>query len=209
MERPIKIFVEGIADIRFIENYVDFLYGIKLSKNDAIETKGWNNLITQKGTGQAYINQMNINSDNGGINLVIFDADTDAETRRSDILKWKKENSLDFELFLFPNDKDTGALEDLLEQIINPKNSSIFGCLSDYEMCLGGSKIEGRTEPLTTPAKKTKIYGYLEALLGKARKEKDLIKEANRNYLNEDHWNLSSEALNPLKDFLDKYFKDK
>lgn len=209
MEKPIKIFVEGIADIRFIENYVDFLYGIKLSKNDVIETKGWNNLITQKGTGQAYINQMNINSDNGGVNLVIFDADTDTETRRSEILKWKQDNSLDFELFLFPNDKDTGALEDLLEQIINSKNSSIFDCWNDYEVCLGGSKIEGRTEPLTTPAKKTKIYGYLEALLGKTRKEKDQIKEANRNYLNADHWNLSLEALNPLKDFLDIYFKDK
>jgi hypothetical protein len=209
MERPIKIFVEGIADIRFIENYVDFLYGIKLSKNDVIGTKGWNNLINQENSGQAYIIQMNINSDNGGINLVIFDADTDTETRRSDILKWKKDNSLDFELFLFPNDKDTGALEDLLEQIINSKNSSIFDCWNDYEVCLVGSKIEGRIEPLTTPAKKTKIYGYLEALLGKTRKEKDLIKEANRNYLNADHWNLSSDALNPLKDFLDKYLKDK
>ena len=165
------------------------------------------NLITQKGAGQAYINQMNINSDNGGINLVIFDADTDTETRRSEILKWKQDNSLDFELFLFPNDKDTGALEDLLEQIINSKNSSIFACWNDYEVCLRGSKIEGRTEPLTTPAKKTKIYGYLEALLGKTRKEKDQIKEANRNYLNADHWNLSSDALNPLKDFLDKYLK--
>jgi len=206
MERPIKIFVEGIADIRFIENYVYFLYGIKLTKNDIIGTKGWNNLINQKESGQAYIIQMNHNSDDGGTNLVIFDADEDTETRRGEILKWKEDHSLDFELFLFPNDKNTGALEDLLEEIINPKNISIFGCWNDYEVCLGGSKIEGRTEPLTTPAKKTKIYGYLEALLGKARSEKDQIKEANRNYLNVDHWNLRSEALNPLKDFLDKYF---
>jgi len=49
MERSIKIFVEGIADIRFIENYVDFLYGIKLSKNDVIETKGWIISLLKKG----------------------------------------------------------------------------------------------------------------------------------------------------------------
>ena len=101
MERPIKIFVEGIADIRFIENYVDFLYGIKLAKNDIIGTKGWNNLINQQVSGQAYINQMNKNNDDGGVNLVIFDADTDTENRRSEILQWKQDNSLDFELFLF------------------------------------------------------------------------------------------------------------
>ncbi len=56
--------------------------------------------------------------------------------------------------------------------------------------------------PLTTPAKKTKIYGYLEALLGETRSQKELIKEANRNYKTPLHWNLDSANLEPLNNFI-------
>ena len=51
-------------------------------------------------------------------------------------------------------------------------------------------------------AKSTKIYGYLEALLGESKSQKELIKEANRNYENPQHWTLDSEYLEPLKQFL-------
>ena len=47
-----------------------------------------------------------------------------------------------------------------------------------------------------------KIYGYLEALL--APKQKDLIKERNRNYENPQHWNLDADFLEPLKGFIKK-----
>ena len=60
-----------------------------------------------------------------------------------------------------------------------------------------------KTPPtLTIPAKKTKIYAYLETLLGKSRSQKKLIKDANRNYKNTQHWNLDAEYLEPLKEFL-------
>ena len=48
-----------------------------------------------------------------------------------------------------------------------------------------------------------KTYGYLEALLGETKSQKELIKEANRNYENHQHWNLDAEYLEPLKLFLD------
>lgn len=51
-------------------------------------------------------------------------------------------------------------------------------------------------------SKNTKIYGYLEALLGETKSQKELIKEANRNYENHQHWNLDAEYLEPLKRFL-------
>ena len=53
-------------------------------------------------------------------------------------------------------------------------------------------------------AKNTKIYGYLEALLGETKSQKELIKEANRNYENPQHWNLDAEYLEPLKAFFAK-----
>ena len=49
-----------------------------------------------------------------------------------------------------------------------------------------------------------KIYGYLEALLGETKSQKELIKEANRNYENPQHWNLDTEYLEPLKTFIMK-----
>ena len=51
-------------------------------------------------------------------------------------------------------------------------------------------------------SKNTKIYGYLEALLGETKSQKELIKEANRNYENPQHWNLDAEYLEPMKAFL-------
>lgn len=51
-------------------------------------------------------------------------------------------------------------------------------------------------------SKNTKIYGYLEALLGETKSQKELIKEANRNYENPQHWNLDADFLEPLKAFI-------
>jgi hypothetical protein len=55
------------------------------------------------------------------------------------------------------------------------------------------------------PARKSKIYVYLEVLLGKTGKEKDKVKDRNRDFTNSDHWNLNAEALTPLREFLIKY----
>ena len=98
---------------------------------------------------------------------------------------------------------ETGALEDLLENIINPNNRPILDCWEDYEKELVKLDIPDRTPPpLTTPAKKTKIYGYLEALLGESKSQKELIKEASRDYENAQHWNLDAGYLEPLKGFV-------
>ena len=61
------------------------------------------------------------------------------------------------------------------------------------------------SSPLTIPAKKTKIYAHFETLLGKSRSQKKLIKDANCNYENTQHWNLDAEYLESLKEFLHKY----
>ena len=155
----------------------------------------------KKLTNEVNIREMRINSDQGGVNLVIFDADQNLEVRRRELLSYKEDYGLEFELFLFPNNQDPGELEDLLESIINPNNHSIFECWEHYEQELVTLNIPGRTPPpLTTPAKKTKIYGYLEALLFKNQKEQ--IKEKKRDYENALHWNLDAEYLEPLKVFL-------
>lgn len=204
MRKDFNIFVEGLADARFFKQYIRHLLGEDVADERIIVLNGWNALKAD-----ASILRMRSMTANGGVNLVILDADKDIETRRAEILEWKRLNDLEFELFLLPNNNDAGALEDMLENIINPNNRPIFDCWEGYEKELVKLDIPGRTPPpLTTPAKKTKIYGYLEALLGPTKDEKELIKERNRKYDNAMHWNLDAEYLEGLKGFLEGHLLD-
>ena len=203
-----KILVEGVADIQFIKQYVKHILDIDLiQKNHIDKTGGWTNISSLSQEGEAIRIEMQRNKDNGKKNIIIFDADTNYVQRRDEINSWKSKFNLEFELFLFPNNLNSGTLEDLLENIINPVNNPIFDCWDSYEKCLRTKSISGRSYPLTTPAKKTKIYGYLEALLGPSHSEKQKIKEIYRDYLNTDYWNLDTNYLTPLKDFLTTYTK--
>lgn len=198
MRKDFNIFVEGLADARFLKQYVKHVFGEDIDDERLVILKGWDNLRTE-----ASVARMRSMSANGGVNLVIVDADKDFQARKNEIENWQRSNGVEFVLFLMPNNEDTGALEDLLENIINPNNSLIFDCWEHYEQELVQLDIPGRTPPpLTTPAKKTKIYGYLEALLFETKSQKELIKEVNRNYENAQHWNLDAEYLEPLKGFL-------
>lgn len=204
MRKDFNIFVEGLADARFFKQYIRHLLGEDVADERIIVLNGWNALKAD-----ASILRMRSMTANGGVNLVILDADKDIETRRAEILEWKRLNDLEFELFLLPNNNDASALEDMLENIINPNNRPIFDCWEGYEKELVKLDIPGRTPPpLTTPAKKTKIYGYLEALLGPTKDEKELIKERNRKYDNAMHWNLDAKYLEGLKGFLEGHLLD-
>ena len=150
---------------------------------------------------------MKYNSDNGGVNLIIFDADKELGQRRSEVLQWKNDYNLDFELFLFPDNQSNGAVEDLLMKCINPKNQPIVDCWKSHVTCLKTKKIENRNQPLTIPARKSEVYCYLETLLGETNKEKELIKDKNRNFLNSDHWDMDCPDIQSLKDFLQPYFE--
>lgn len=205
-----QIIVEGTADKKFFEDYYRHLFhenapdgSITLPiKGD--KAGGYQKLFSENG-----INTLKEGMDNGATNLVIFDADDNIEARRKELLSIRDKYGVEFELFLLPNNHDAGALEDLLEHIINPNNRPIFDCWQHYEDELVQREIPGRTPPpLTTPAKKTKIYGYLEALLGETKSQKELIKEANRNYENPQHWNLDAKYLEPLKAFIQNNIGD-
>lgn len=197
-----RIFVEGDADKRFIAQLLESIFNENIPSGNIIPTHGYTNLIAVDKE-RTFINEMQRTTDDGGINLVIFDADDDCKIRRTELLDWKRRTQTNFELFLFPNNKDEGELENLLEQIINPENKQIMECWDNYEQSLKEIHLPWRNGiPLTIPAKKTRIYAYLEALLGTSRSEKEKIKEKNRDYQNKKHWNLNAEALSELTKFL-------
>ena len=78
MKELFKIFVEGDADKRFISQLLEFLFKTSIDQGNIIKTSGWNCLVSPK-TEEVYVNQMNRTSADGGVNLVIFDADADFE----------------------------------------------------------------------------------------------------------------------------------
>lgn len=201
MSHRVKIFVEGIADKTFLRQYVKNAFNIQLTCDDIITTGGWQDIKSN-----TILNQLKKNTADGGINLVIFDADSDIESRKVQLEQIKQEKNIAFDLFLLPDNQSMGALEDLLERIINPENQCVMDCWHRYEDDLNGQIIVWKTPTTpTSPAKKSMIYGYLEALLGTSKNQKDMIKERNRNYADKNHWNLMSEALKPLKSFLSSY----
>ena len=204
------IIVEGDADKKFFRDYYHHLFGEQAPENSIIhpgkdgDTGGYSKLKSEEA-----LQALRLNTDQGGVNLVIFDADDDCEARRKELLAVKEEFGVEFELFLLPNDKDAGELEDMLEKIINPNNQPVMDCWETYEGELEKVRIPTKNPPtLTIPAKKTKIYAYLETLLGKTRSQKKLIKDPNRNYENTLHWDLDAEYLEPLKEFLMKHLME-
>lgn len=201
------IFVEGEADKKFFQDYYHHLFQQKAPENSVIhpgkddDTGGYQKLEKEDA-----LQAMRQNTDNGGVNLVIFDADKDIKARRKAIEDIRSRHNVEFELFLLPNNKEVGALEDMLERIINPNNQPIMDCWQTYEDELKKVRIPTKIPPeLTIPAKKTKIYAYLETLLGESKSQKKQVKDPNRNYRNQAHWNLDDEYLEPLKEFLTQY----
>ena len=203
------IIVEGDADKKFFRDYYHHLFQEKAPENSIIFPKDNNTGGKDKLKSEETLQALRQNTNQDGVNLVIFDADEDIEARRKELLAVKEQFGVEFELFLLPNDKDAGALEDLLENIINPDNQPVMDCWATYEGELEKVRIPTKTPPtLTIPAKKTKIYAYLETLLGKSRSQKKLIKDPYRNYENTQHWNLDAEYLEPLKKFLVKVLEN-
>lgn len=192
----IKIFVEGIADKKFIYDYIEYLDIPSFEYIDIIDCNGWTSIKEEH-----ILNQLVKNTDENGINLVIFDADKDFEKRKQELLYIKNKNNVDFNLFLLPNNSDDGTLETLLMNIINPNNEAILDCWQRYEQCLKSKSLIIGKE-LTLPAIKTKVYAYLEALLDDTKKGKEGIKESKRDYKNTNLWKLDSQYILPLKEFL-------
>ncbi len=210
------ILVEGVADQQFLIHYLRHLYGFDFKEGivnkDVYEalnvTLRYMNGISQLRS-HTFINEIQKTEDDGGKVLVVVDADSDYQRQKEDILRWRNTQHFSFDLFLFPNNSDNGELESLLERIINNQNQEIFDCWNRFEEGLKEISIPWK-EPdhkPTIPAKKTKIYAYLETLLGNSKSQKELIKERNRNYSDSNHWNLDSEYIMCLKGFFDQFFQ--
>jgi hypothetical protein len=208
MDLPIRIFCEGISDQRFLRDFLKIHYNINISdedlkKNQYIENMGsWNKLklLEQKikESYSEYTSLVFLDADNEKVtDKPGFDATIKFVTELMATWNWSK-----YDIFVLPNHQDTGTVEDLLENVINKQHSQIFECWNEFENCLSKYKT------LTIPAKKSKIYSYLECLHGVTNQEKDKCKDPNRDFQDESLWdikNLENPYILKLKEFLDKH----
>lgn len=180
---------------RFIRHLI-LLLGLDSTDIEITGTDGYTNL-------NKYEEQMKRNSAEGGKNLVIFDADSAAnaggfESREKYLLEIKSKLAMDFELFLYPDHKNDGMFEDLLEKLITEQHKPILDCFEKYQECIARNNEAGE---YSLPIQKTKMYAYIDAIK-KSQSEEKAFKNGDWFFENTSLWNFSATDLEPLKEFL-------
>lgn len=209
----VKIFIEGhdnkVPESEFLKAILKKM-DVPSDKYEILHTNGYTNLMDSPDAPN--IELMRANTDAEGKNLVIFDADTAEnnggyDIRRAELLKRKKELGLEFELFLWPNNQSDGDVEVLMESIARKElYPEFFDCFGKYERCVSQRKNEDGSCFYTTPNRKGKLHTYFHSLpISKAQKDK--FGRGQWRWDDPKIWNLDSESLNPIKDFLSSNLK--
>ena len=191
-QKKALIVVEGKADKRFLEEYIAHL-GYSDFFEKIHSAGGWENWSTSAPA-------LKEAEDNGLLTALIFDADTNVSTRRSQLQSKLNEFGSKARIFLIPNDKNSGCLEDLLEHLVPRAYQPIIKCWDNFI-----SALCELTPPLipsyNLPSSKTKFYSYASLL--RDEKEEKVAAEGDRRYKDVKHWDLNAPYLDPLKKFID------
>ncbi|AZQ61722.1 hypothetical protein EI427_05580 [Flammeovirga pectinis] len=195
------IYLEGDADIRFLEDFVAYHFPDKKEQVSFINVGGKTSLPSKK-------KDLEEDSFNDRKSIVIFDADDESKPNggkeasltylQNELEKIDISHIENEDIFLFPNHNEEGDLETLLEQLIPEGKRNVLACFSEYQTCLSSIR-DSYTPPLNVPDNKIKMYAYGSLLGAKGS-------ETARFYLT-NHWDLDAEYAKPLYDFLEKYLK--
>ena len=153
---------------------------------------------------QNAINTFIANTENGGKNLIIFDADSPQNgggftKRKNELEDTLKKLGVKADVFLFPNNRDDGDFETLIAQLAQKeKHKRFFDCYEDYEKCLGTDYL--------SPNLKGKLFTYISAM-PMSKTKRDRLGQGQWLFENNEYWNLESEALEPLKGYLEDFFR--
>ena len=223
--KRILIFCEGVTDQIFISDCLEMLYGIPCqripkkvrSQNVEVTFNGNSEIIDVGGcsklTDPIYISLMEDNSELGGINIIIFDADAPGAIKTkpgkignngfsncmTKLNALKTNKNLSFDFYIWPNHSQDGMIEDLLRQLIPSEKKPILNCIESHKNCLQSLAIEN----LKYAEIKEQIGFYLYTLQQASESRK-------RNYKDSSFWNLDFEAIEDLKKlklFLDRHFR--
>lgn len=187
----VKLVVEGPSDVKFLQDFIKVRFkGVNLEKENFIEA-GTNNLNPVKGIIEAA-------NERGEFVLLIFDADADREVIKERIDAQVSSFDLSIEnQFFFPNNQDPGNLETLLRGVVATDREGVFSCIDTYGECIS----EYHIPELREFSNKAKMYVYVDSFsVGGAGKP------GKTDFTEELLWDLNSEHLNPLYEFLRPYF---
>ena len=203
-----KIFIEGknkkVPESEFLRTILQHI-GVAADQYELIHTDGYKNLLDSAITSNVEI--MRANTDAGGKNLVIFDADTadnggSFAVRQNELLKRKVALGLDFELFLWPDNQGDGDVEILMESVARKDlYPEFFECFGKYEHCMSQRKNDKGEPFYTTPNRKGKLHTYFNAI-PISKTKKDGFGKGSWRWDDAEIWNLDAESLQPLKEFL-------
>lgn len=202
------VVVEGKHDRNFLITYLEFLEKGALLKYpiedyDIVESGGKDSLKNNNDS------EIKKRIQEGEKILIIFDADNNYEESKQNIEKQLKElfkelgveakEKENYDIFLMPNNKDKGTLEDLFEKIAKCKD--VLKCFDKYCKCIKIVQKKSMQEKESTevqirlPPPKTKIYAYFQAL--------GCIEKKGKKFKIDDRFfDLENEYLKPLKNFL-------
>lgn len=197
----IKIFIEAgkpsTSEYVFIKTLVTRILDIDSGKFKIECVDGKDNL-------DKAANIFKTNSEEGGINLIVFDADFPAnkggfKVRQEFLQQRMAELGIEAELFLFPNHNDDGDFEYLLEQLTQSERHKLFfDCFGDYETCLGSNYL--------TPNRRGKLHTYISAM-PMSKTKRDKLGQGEWQFENTDYWDLNKPYLDPLKEFFLHWIK--
>lgn len=207
----VNIFIEAkdrkTSEAEFLTAILNRL-GIPADTYSLKPTNGYTNLMDSDKA--VNINAMRVNTDAGEKNLVVFDADSGNnnggfEKRRDLLLKKKEELGLEFELFLWPDNGRDGDVEVLMESIaLKDLYPEFFDCFSKYECCISRRKDDNGKQFYSTPNRKGKLHTYVTSLpISKTKKDK--VGSGDWQWYNPEIWDLDSDSLIPIKEFLKEH----
>ena len=207
----VKIYIEGknkkVPESEFLRAILDQI-GIPAERYEFVHTNGYTSLLDAANGVNVEI--MRANSDSGGKNLVVFDADTifnngGFEKRQKELLERGRALGLSFELFLWPDNRNDGDVEVLMESIARKDlYPEFFDCFSKYEHCISQRKNEKGEPFYTTPNRKGKLHTYFNSLpISNTKKSK--FGSGVWLWADASIWDLDAESLLPIKEFLLKH----
>lgn len=190
----VKIFIEGKGNEKEFLNYL-ISKQMGIASGFEIVTVGGKNGLSNA------VNTFYQNTDNGGINLIIFDADSPTNgggyaIRYAEITNEISQLGIQVGgVFLFPDNDTDGDFESLLEGLVPIEKNGILNCFEVFESCLRQLPF---TESIRMPGRKRKMFVYKDVLVKKD--DKTFAFE------NADIWDFESPMANRLKTFLQPYF---
>lgn len=214
--KQVLIFCEGVTDQVFIADCLESIFNITIIKeknrlkNKKIDIKfntpDFKGKIIDIGgcsklrTNEVLHGRMQDNTEEGGHNIVIFDADykgkengnkgiTNCRKRLNSI---KTSKNIEFDYYIWPNDENDGEIETLLKSLIPSNKKPIFKCIEDHQNCLENLGIDN----LKHVDLKTEIGFYLHISNQPSEARK-------RDYKSKEFWNLDYENNDSLKKFIE------